>query len=66
VFLAGVASEIETTRRDVNDIYAVMTPVLIAPLYAGLPQQHKIAAFSPAPKGQRRIVLSTTLPRDHR
>lgn len=60
VFLPG-RSEIETTRRMLNDIFGHDGTVLIAPLYAGLPQQAQIAALQPAPKGKRKIVLSTNL-----
>ncbi|WP_306260360.1 ATP-dependent helicase HrpB [Pararhizobium sp. IMCC21322] len=60
VFLPG-RSEIETTRRMLNDIYDRDDTILIAPLYAGLPQQAQIAALQPAPKGKRKIVLSTNL-----
>ncbi len=60
VFLPG-RSEIEATRRMLTDIYGTDESILIAPLYAGLPQKAQIAALQPAPKGKRKIVLSTNL-----
>jgi ATP-dependent helicase HrpB len=60
VFLPG-RSEIETTRRMLSDIYGGDDRIIIAPLYAGLPQKAQIAALQPAPRGKRKIVLSTNL-----
>tara|TARA_R110002096_G_scaffold90013_3_gene204382 strand:+ start:4509 stop:6923 length:2415 start_codon:yes stop_codon:yes gene_type:complete len=60
VFLPG-RSEIEAARRQLQDTVGGDPTVLIAPLYAGLPQQAQIAALQPAPAGKRKIVLSTNL-----
>lgn len=60
VFLPG-RSEIETTRRMLSDTYGGDDRIIIAPLYAGLPQKAQIAALQPAPRGKRKIVLSTNL-----
>lgn len=60
VFLPG-RGEIEATRRMLGDVYGTDDTILIAPLYAGLPQKAQIAALQPAPHGKRKIVLSTNL-----
>lgn len=60
VFLPG-RGEIETVRRMLEDKLARETNILVAPLYAGLPQAAQTLALEPAPAGMRKIVLSTTL-----
>lgn len=60
VFLPG-RSEIEATRHMLNDLYGQDDTILIAPLYAGLPQKAQSAALQPAPQGKRKIVLSTNI-----
>lgn len=60
VFLPG-RSEIEAARRQLQDRLGGDAAILIAPLYAGLPQKAQIAALQPAPDGKRKIVLSTNI-----
>ncbi|MFK8035242.1 MAG: ATP-dependent helicase HrpB [Hyphomicrobiales bacterium] len=60
VFLPG-RSEIETVSRMLQDSLAKRPNILIAPLYAGLPQREQSLALEPATTGMRKIVLSTTL-----
>lgn len=60
VFLPG-RGEIEAVRRILNDRFSREPNVLVAPLYAGLPQDQQSAALEPASTGKRKIVLSTTL-----
>lgn len=60
VFLPG-RSEIDATRRILCDIYGSDETILIAPLFAGLSQKAQMTALQPAPKGKRKIVLSTNL-----
>eukprot|EP00996_Jenningsia_fusiforme_P004019 NODE_481_length_2198_cov_28.596091_g443_i0.p1 GENE.NODE_481_length_2198_cov_28.596091_g443_i0~~NODE_481_length_2198_cov_28.596091_g443_i0.p1 ORF type:complete len:699 (-),score=159.35 NODE_481_length_2198_cov_28.596091_g443_i0:53-2149(-) len=44
-------------RGDVADLLSL----LVIPLYAALPPERQMAAFKPAPKGTRKVVLSTNI-----
>ncbi|PCJ91900.1 MAG: ATP-dependent helicase HrpB [Hyphomicrobiales bacterium] len=60
VFLPG-RSEIERTRKALNDFFALNKNIVVAPLYSGLPFKTQRSALEPAPKGMRKIALSTNL-----
>ncbi|HEV8015185.1 MAG TPA: ATP-dependent helicase HrpB [Stellaceae bacterium] len=57
VFLPGGA-EIRRVERSLGDCGA---GVIVAPLYGDLPPAAQDAALAPAPPGQRRIVLATSI-----
>jgi ATP-dependent helicase HrpB len=59
VFLPGMA-EIHRVERQLRD--APLGPdILIAPLHGELPQEEQEQAILPAPPGQRKIVLATSI-----
>ncbi|HEX4193633.1 MAG TPA: DEAD/DEAH box helicase, partial [Stellaceae bacterium] len=57
VFLPGGA-EIRRVERQLGDLGR---DVIVAPLYGDLPPAAQDAAIAPAPKGQRKIVLATSI-----
>ena len=57
VFLPGGA-EIRRVERQLGELGR---DVIVAPLYGDLPPAAQDAAISPAPKGQRKIVLATSI-----
>jgi ATP-dependent helicase HrpB len=57
VFLPGGA-EIRRVERQLGDLGRDVT---VAPLYGDLPPAAQDAAISPAPKGQRKVVLATSI-----
>jgi ATP-dependent RNA helicase HrpB len=57
VFLPGGA-EIRRVERQLGDLGR---DFIVAPLYGDLPPAAQDAAISPAPKGQRKIVLATSI-----
>ncbi len=60
VFLPG-EGEIRKAQSLLNERYAQDPHILIAPLYGALPTTEQDKAIAPAPKGVRKIVLSTTI-----
>ncbi|HEX7057915.1 MAG TPA: ATP-dependent helicase HrpB [Bacilli bacterium] len=59
VFLPG-AREIRRTEKILRELIAGQ-PVLIAPLYGSLPQSEQDRALLPAAKGERKVVLATSI-----
>ncbi len=59
VFLPGMA-EIRRVERQLRDA-SLGSDILIAPLHGELPQQEQEQAILPAPPGQRKIVLATSV-----
>ncbi len=59
VFLPGMA-EIRRVERQLRDA-SLGSDILIAPLHGELPQQEQEQAILPAPPGQRKIVLATSI-----
>lgn len=60
VFLPG-EGEIRKTQSILQDHFGKDSNLLIAPLYGSLPQQAQDQAILPTPKGQRKVVLATTI-----
>ena len=59
VFLPGMA-EIRRVERQLREA-SLGSDILIAPLHGELPQQEQEQAILPAPPGQRKIVLATSI-----
>ncbi|TRY57199.1 hypothetical protein DNTS_003281 [Danionella cerebrum] len=64
VFLTG-QEEIEALARTCRDISKHLPQncpgMCVVPLYAALPHTHQLRVFQPAPKGSRKVVLSTNI-----
>lgn len=64
VFLTG-QEEIETAREKIEfiaqKISSNIPPMIIAPIYANLPQEKQDEIFRPTPTGCRKIVLATNI-----
>ncbi|KAI7813069.1 ATP-dependent RNA helicase DHX33 [Triplophysa rosa] len=64
VFLTG-QEEIEALARTCRDIAKHLPdtcrPMTVIPLYASLPQAQQFRVFQPAPKGSRKVILSTNI-----
>jgi len=62
VFLPG-GSEIRRVQRQLNNLGGgdLGRDVIVAPLYGDLPPAAQDAAIAPAPRGQRKIVLATSI-----
>jgi ATP-dependent helicase HrpB len=60
VFLPG-GGEIRRVERLLRDAADLAPGLIIAPLYGDLPQGAQDLAIAPAPKGQRKIVLATSI-----
>ncbi|MFN4287515.1 MAG: ATP-dependent helicase HrpB [Brevundimonas sp.] len=59
-FLPG-QGEIERTARTLEERLAAQPDVLIAPLYGVMDRRDQDRALSPAPPGQRKVVLATAI-----
>ncbi|XP_034406621.1 ATP-dependent RNA helicase DHX33 [Cyclopterus lumpus] len=64
VFMTG-QEEIEALARTCRDISKHLPdgcgPMLVIPLYASLPPAQQLRVFQPAPKGCRKVILSTNI-----
>lgn len=64
VFMTG-QEEIEALARTCRDISKHLPdscgPITVIPLYASLPPTQQLRVFQPAPKGCRKIILSTNI-----
>lgn len=64
VFLTG-QEEIEALARTCRDISKHLPdgcgPMVVVPLYASLPPVQQLRVFQPAPKGSRKVILSTNI-----
>lgn len=64
VFLTG-QEEIEALARTCRDISKHLPdtcgPMTVVPLYASLPPTQQLRVFHPAPKGSRKVILSTNI-----
>uniref|UniRef100_A0A671L4P5 ATP-dependent RNA helicase DHX33 n=1 Tax=Sinocyclocheilus anshuiensis TaxID=1608454 RepID=A0A671L4P5_9TELE len=64
VFMTG-QEEIEVLARTCRDISKHLPescgPMTVVPLYASLPPAQQLRVFQPAPKGSRKVVLSTNI-----
>ncbi|XP_034540262.1 LOW QUALITY PROTEIN: ATP-dependent RNA helicase DHX33-like [Notolabrus celidotus] len=64
VFMTG-QEEIEALARTCRDIAKHLPdgcgPMVVIPLYASLPQTQQLRVFQPAPKGCRKVILSTNI-----
>ena len=64
VFLTG-RDEIQTAMQALHDRYAALPPsslpMLLLPLYAGLPPDEQNGVFLPAPRGTRKVILATNV-----
>ncbi|KAM6969733.1 ATP-dependent RNA helicase DHX33 [Aplochiton taeniatus] len=64
VFMTG-QEEIEALARTCRDIAKHLPdgcgPLLVIPLYASLPPTQQLRVFQPAPKGCRKVILSTNI-----
>nr|XP_055054188.1 ATP-dependent RNA helicase DHX33 [Misgurnus anguillicaudatus] len=64
VFLTG-QEEIEALARTCRDISKHLPdtcgPMTVIPLYASLPPTQQLRVFHPAPKGSRKVILSTNI-----
>ncbi|WP_135080367.1 ATP-dependent helicase HrpB [Terasakiella sp. SH-1] len=60
VFLPG-EGEIRKTQQLLSERYGTDGTILIVPLYGALPATQQDCALSPTQKGQRKIVLATTI-----
>lgn len=64
VFMTG-QEEIEALARTCRDIAKHLpdscAPMVVIPLYASLPPVQQLRVFQPAPKGSRKVVLSTNI-----
>ncbi|XP_016382236.1 ATP-dependent RNA helicase DHX33 [Sinocyclocheilus rhinocerous] len=64
VFMTG-QEEIEALARTCRDISKHLPescgPMTVVPLYASLPPAQQLRVFQPAPKGSRKVVLSTNI-----
>ncbi|TNN64759.1 putative ATP-dependent RNA helicase DHX33 [Liparis tanakae] len=64
VFMTG-QEEIEALARTCRDISKHLpdgcSPMLVIPLYASLPPAQQLRVFQPAPKGCRKVILSTNI-----
>ncbi|HEY0673269.1 MAG TPA: ATP-dependent helicase HrpB [Longimicrobiales bacterium] len=58
VFLPG-AAEIRRTQEQLDDVASATTAVL--PLYGNLTQAEQDRAIAPSPRGQRKVVLATSI-----
>lgn len=64
VFMTG-QEEIEALGRTCRDIAKHLPdgcgPMVVIPLYASLPPVQQLRVFQPAPKGSRKVILSTNI-----
>lgn len=64
VFMTG-QEEIEALARTCRDISKHLpetcVPMTVVPLYASLPPTQQLRVFHPAPKGSRKVILSTNI-----
>ncbi|SCW00355.1 LAFE_0C02366g1_1 [Lachancea fermentati] len=64
VFLTG-QEEIETAQANIEEIANILgsrvKPMIIAPIYANLPQEQQSKIFQPTPQGCRKVVLATNI-----
>ncbi|CEP61150.1 DEAH-box RNA-dependent ATPase PRP2 LALA0_S02e07844g [Lachancea lanzarotensis] len=64
VFLTG-QEEIEAAQQSLEEIAHVLgskiKPLIIAPIYANLPQDQQSKIFEPTPKNCRKVVLATNI-----
>lgn len=64
VFMTG-QEEIEALARTCRDIAKHLPdgcgPMVVIPLYASLPPVQQLRVFQPAPKGSRKVILSTNI-----
>lgn len=64
VFMTG-QEEIEALARTCRDIAKHLpdgcAPMVVIPLYASLPPVQQLRVFQPAPKGSRKVILSTNI-----
>ncbi|SCU80248.1 LADA_0B05930g1_1 [Lachancea dasiensis] len=64
VFLTG-QEEIEAAKQNLEEIAHVLgskvRPLIIAPIYANLPQEQQSKIFEPTPEGCRKVVLATNI-----
>lgn len=64
VFMTG-QEEIEALARTCRDIAKHLPdscgPMVVIPLYASLPPVQQLRVFHPAPKGSRKVILSTNI-----
>ncbi|KAM9728398.1 ATP-dependent RNA helicase DHX33 [Menidia menidia] len=64
VFMTG-QEEIEALARTCRDIAKHLpdgcSPMVVIPLYASLPPAQQLRVFQPAPKGCRKVILSTNI-----
>uniref|UniRef100_A0A8C5DK58 ATP-dependent RNA helicase DHX33 n=1 Tax=Gouania willdenowi TaxID=441366 RepID=A0A8C5DK58_GOUWI len=64
VFMTG-QEEIEALARTCRDIAKHLpdgcSPMVVIPLYASLPPAQQLRVFQPAPKGSRKVILSTNI-----
>ncbi|CAL9685890.1 unnamed protein product [Knipowitschia caucasica] len=64
VFMTG-QEEIEALARTCRDIAKHLPdgccPMIVIPLYASLPPVQQLRVFQPAPKGSRKVILSTNI-----
>ncbi|KAK7163916.1 hypothetical protein R3I94_002586 [Phoxinus phoxinus] len=64
VFMTG-QEEIEALARTCRDISKHLpdtcAPMTVVPLYASLPPTQQLRVFQPAPKGSRKVILSTNI-----
>ncbi|XP_026777304.1 ATP-dependent RNA helicase DHX33 [Pangasianodon hypophthalmus] len=64
VFMTG-QEEIEALARTCRDIAKHLPetcgPMIVIPLYASLPPAQQLRVFQPAPKGCRKVILSTNI-----
>ncbi|XP_067350062.1 ATP-dependent RNA helicase DHX33 isoform X2 [Channa argus] len=64
VFMTG-QEEIEALAKTCRDIAKHLPegcgPMVVIPLYASLPQAQQLRVFHPAPKGCRKVILSTNI-----
>ncbi|XP_031166555.1 ATP-dependent RNA helicase DHX33 isoform X1 [Sander lucioperca] len=64
VFMTG-QEEIEALARTCRDIAKHLPdgcgPMVVIPLYASLPPTQQLRVFQPAPKGSRKVILSTNI-----
>ncbi|KAJ0061698.1 hypothetical protein NL108_006831, partial [Boleophthalmus pectinirostris] len=64
VFMTG-QEEIEALARTCRDIAKHLpdscSPMVVIPLYASLPPVQQLRVFQPAPKGSRKVILSTNI-----
>ncbi|AET37866.1 DEAH-box RNA-dependent ATPase PRP2 Ecym_2113 [Eremothecium cymbalariae DBVPG len=64
VFLTG-QDEIENVRDKIEEICFKLgkniTPLMVTPIYANLPQEQQAKIFETTPKGARKVVLATNI-----